>query len=672
MSNVSTSAEIDIGQVEMSSGLPVSLIDRAFDLYGVLDNSGAILDLRGRLFEDGRANPRLLIGQPFAETVFWQSSESNNRLIANAVKRSISGEECRLRLDFRVSADEKVPVDLNFLPVEGEAGDNQIFVWARRVRSSAPISSAGPLDGDPRISGQLLLAADVGEIGLWFWDQGSDRLYSNPKCNELFELTPDVPLTYEGFISKVHPDDRNYIERFFQETRVKGGGYEEEFRVVYSDGSVESLCAKGRSFLDHNGSPDRMVGTVRKITVEKESAAELARVYEREKKARDEAELANRAKDFFLAFVSHELRSPLNAILGWAKILLRGGTDEPTTKKGLDTIEKSARIQSKLINDLVDSARVTSGKIKLELRHLNLVDVVRATFEAQRPAAESQAIEYSLEADDDRIIIFGDSGRLQQVFANLLSNAIKFTAPGGSVSVKISSSDETARVIVSDSGQGIDPKGLPNIFKQFNQGDSENSRRSGGLGLGLSIVNILVGKHRGGIKAESDGVGHGSRFTVELPISTEELMPDVHTTTDLAETGKRLEGVKILIVEDDPDSREVLQIFLEQNGAVVTVADSARSALNLLRNQQIENPDVLISDLAMPEEDGYSLIARIRDLPADLGGRTPAIALSAFVSAESRAKAFESGFDRYLTKPFDPDLTIEEIFSLRNSGEASE
>ena len=649
-------------------GLSYQAFEDLFDLFGFLDRAGNIIELRGRIFDKTSADPQMLIGQPFPDTVFWQSAENTSRLVDRAIKNASNGAKERLIVDFRMSADERVALELRMQSVAMEGEQPLVFFCG--FRPFSPASQKNPLSE----SDQLLLAAENSDIGLWFWNEPDGRLYSTPRCNELFELSAYEELTYERFIAAVHPDDREFVEEFFEDTRNRGTRYEEEFRVVYSDGSVEWISAKGRSFLDEKGSPKKMVGVVRKITEEKEAAAELERVYELEKKARDDSEVANRAKDFFLAFVSHELRSPLNAILGWSKILLTREVNDETRRKALETIEKSAQVQSKLINDLVDSARVASGKLRLEYRQLNLVDVARSSFEAQKPMAESQQLNYTFESDEDQVVILGDSGRLQQIFNNLLSNAIKFTPPGGEVGVKVTATSDSVMVIVSDNGHGIDPKALPNIFKQFAQGTGEHSRRSGGLGLGLSIVNILVGKHGGKAWAESEGLGMGSRFIVALPLTDSGAMQDVapEVRPERVSDKRTLTGINVLVVEDDPDSREVLQLFLEQNGASVRAADSARAAMATLTESDSVLPDVIVSDLAMPEEDGYSLVSRIRELTPEKGGRIPALALSAFASAESRQRAFESGFHRYLTKPFEPDLIVDQILALKELGNAPE
>lgn len=643
-----------------------SIFERAFDLYGVLDIEGNILDLRGRIFEKTSAQPDLLVRQPFAESVFWQTSEANVRAVEKGWTEAAAGRstDSPIRLDFRANADEKIPLELSFEPIEHVEGERRIFVTARASSESSKL-----IDSFRKRSDELILAAEQADIGLWYWDHIRERLYSTPRCNEIFDIPAYDQLSYEKVLAVVHPDDRDFVEKFFDETRRAGSRYEEEFRVIYSDGRIEWICAEGRSYLDTSGKPERMVGVVRRITDQKLAAEELDKVYERERRARDEAEIANRAKDFFLAFVSHELRSPLNAILGWSRILQAREVDDATRKKAYETIEKNANIQTKLINDLVDSTRVATGKIKLEYRQLNLVDLVRSSFEAHRPAAETHELAYEFAADQETIPVFGDYGRLQQAMGNLLSNAIKFTPAGGKVTVSVAEMDETVVVAVEDNGQGIDPIELPDIFKQYAQGDAERVKRSGGLGLGLSIVNILIGKHGGRVSAESLGLGHGSRFELELPIKRGADTTEPPELQVRIESGKRLDGFDILIVEDDPDSREVLQLFLEQSGASVRTADSARSAMNLFSDLRARRPDILISDLAMPDEDGYSLISRIRQLPPEKGGQIPALALSAFASAESRQRAFEAGFHRYLTKPFEPGLIVDQVVALRKLGE---
>jgi CheY-like chemotaxis protein/anti-sigma regulatory factor (Ser/Thr protein kinase) len=316
---------------------------------------------------------------------------------------------------------------------------------------------------------------------------------------------------------------------------------------------------------------------------------------------------------------------------------------------------------------LIDSARVASGKLRLELLPVNLFEIIKNVYNSQQPAAEAKRIALSFSADQENIQVFGDPMRLQQVFTNLLSNALKFTNVGGEIQINVATDADSVKVIFKDNGQGIDSDILPNIFGQFQQGDETLSRDRSGLGLGLSIVKILIEKHSGEVRAESEGIGKGSTFTVTLPLND---ATDSNAATEIKKSGaagnKLLDGIKILVVEDDQDSREVLQLFLEQNGAVVNSAESVSKAINLLRTNERDLPNVIVSDLAMPDEDGYSLIKQLRSFPKDKGSRIPALALSAFASNENKQKAFNAGFQKYHTKPFEPDGIIEDIRELVN------
>jgi signal transduction histidine kinase/ActR/RegA family two-component response regulator len=465
-------------------------------------------------------------------------------------------------------------------------------------------------------------------------------------------------------INIVHPEDRTQVEKAFRESQAIGKPLNIEYRVVYSDGKIRWISVRGKTRLDDKANPQNMMGIVRGISDNEIANEELSIVYAREKKARDEAEEANRAKDFFLAVVSHELRSPLNAILGWSKILLTNEVDKETTRNALETIEKSARSQAKLIEDLLDSARVASGKLKMEFRSINIYENIKTVCNLQKSIADAKKINLEFSSDKDDIQVFGDAARLQQVFNNLLSNALKFTKEGNTVQVDVKTGDEIVQVFVKDNGQGISPETLPTIFNQFHQGDESTTRDSSGLGLGLSIVKILVEKHRGKVQVESEGIGHGSTFTVTLPLCGSEKDATEEIKESAPNEEKLLDKIKILVVEDDPDSREVLQLLLEQSGAQVQSAESASAAMNLLQSSQTDLPDIIVSDLAMPDEDGYSLLARIRKLPTKQGGKIPALALSAFASKENKQKAYDTGFQKYHTKPFEPDGIIEDILQL--------
>ncbi len=635
-----------------------SVFEEVFAFFGTLNSAGLVLSLKGRVFEETSLNPNFLIGQKFSDTVFWQSCEYTPKVLENAIEASTNGTKTKITLDFRLSAERKLFIELNLYPAQNGATDEIFFCGYDITESEKQIEYY------KQRSEQLLFAAESAEIGLWSWDLVDNTVYSTPKCNDLFEMASFDMMNYHFFIETVHPEDRQRVEKVLQHSQNHGTEYNEQFRVIYSDATIEWISARGKTFLNANGTPQKMMGVVRKVTEQKLAEQNLTTVYDREKKARDEAEDANRSKDFFLAFVSHELRSPLNAILGWSKILLSKKVDDETHKNALETIERSARSQAKLINDLVDSARITSGKLRLELCPVNLFEVINTVFHSQKPTAETKHIALELNCPQENISVFGDLNRLQQVFNNLISNSLKFTPENGQISIDVIAQKNSVFVRVKDTGQGIDNKSLPNIFRQFSQGGDNFTQDKGGLGLGLSIVKILVEKHKGKVSAESDGIGHGSTFTVELPLYETD-QREYHTDEKIEITDEKpLGGIKILLVEDDDDSREVLELFLEQSGARVASAESAKIAMTLLKKAENNLPDVIISDLAMPEEDGYSLISRIRQMPAQNGGNIPAIALSAFATRENKQKAFELGFHKYNTKPFEPDLLLKDIVEL--------
>jgi CheY-like chemotaxis protein/two-component sensor histidine kinase len=373
-----------------------------------------------------------------------------------------------------------------------------------------------------------------------------------------------------------------------------------------------------------------------------------------EREARN-AERANRAKDEFLATVSHELRTPLNAILGWAR-LLRGGTLSPAKQqRAIETIERNAAAQARLVDDVLDISRIITGKLQLRVAPVDLVPLVDSAVDAVRTAADAKGVEL-LEVLDARLWVVGDADRLQQLVFNLLTNAIKFTERGGRVEVRVERAEPCARIVVSDTGRGIRPDFLPFVFERFRQADSSTTRAHSGLGLGLAIVKHIVELHGGAVRAESEGEGKGATFTVTIPTAPGEApatLPSDTTSPAAPPEGLRppLDGLRVLVVDDEEDSRVLLHSVLDECHAVVTVAATAAEALDLFRRDRF---DVLVSDIGMPGEDGYALVRAIRHLPAAEGGRIPALALTAYSRAEDREKALHAGFTCYAAKPIEP------------------
>jgi PAS domain S-box-containing protein len=406
---------------------------------------------------------------------------------------------------------------------------------------------------------------------------------------------------------------------------------------------------------------------VEKLRVEQEREELL----QREKVLRSQAELANRLKDEFLATVSHELRAPLNAMLGWTTLLRRQKLDEATVSRGLETIERNARAQAQLIEDLLDASRIVAGKLRLEIRPIDLIATIKATIDSVRPAAAAKGIQMKLVVDAAIDRIPADVNRLHQIVWNLVSNAIKFTPDGGSVEIGLERVDSIARISVTDSGEGISREFLPYVFDRFQQADGTSTRKHGGLGLGLAIVRHLVEMHGGTVEVRSEGLGRGSTFIVNLPVSAatlSELRPQ--SKPAIAEPSSNREppnlaGLRILAVDDESDARGMLQSVLESYGADVLTASSAREALVAVVGWQ---PDLILSDIGMPGEDGYSLIEKIRRLDSSLGGATPAIALTGYARVEDRVRAVSAGFHTFVPKPVDPIELGNTIISLIGRG----
>jgi signal transduction histidine kinase len=403
------------------------------------------------------------------------------------------------------------------------------------------------------------------------------------------------------------------------------------------------------------------------VTERKRLEDERTRLLEAEQQARMDAEAANRLKDEFLATVSHELRTPLTAVLGWVQMLRSGRLPETSRARALETVERNARAQAKLIDDLLDVSRILSGKLNLELSVVSLAGPVEAALEAVRPAAEAKGVQ--LEASlDAELHVNGDPTRIQQMAWNLLANAVKFTPAGGRVTVALEDQGDAVELTVKDTGQGIAQAFLPHLFERFRQADARPSREHGGLGLGLSIVKHLVEAHGGTVSAESEGEGAGSTFRLRLPLAVRRAdlgltLASAALAGDASELTwpPSLKGLNVLVVDDEQDTRELLRELLEQVGMSVKTAASAGEGLELLTGTR---PDILVADLAMPGEDGFSLIRQVRDLAPDLGGRTPAVALTAYARPEDRARVLLSGFKAHVPKPIEPKEFLAVLASL--------
>lgn len=508
---------------------------------------------------------------------------------------------------------------------------------------------------------RLRVALEAAHMGTWYIDLNTGK---GSWSEQHFLLLGYEPVTTgeaseQMWSSRLHPDDRERTIQLWQQSRLEHQLYRAEYRVIRADnGQIAWLAALGSFTYDQTGQAVRSLGVLFDISDRKQTEAEREQLLQREQAARTAAERANRIKDEFLSILSHELRSPLNPILGWSRLLQAQKFDEAKTKVALATIERNARLQTQLIDDLLDMSRILRGKLSLNEASVNLVFVIEAALEVVRTAADAKSISLLSELTDAGQVR-GDNARLQQIVWNLLSNAIKFTPIGGRVNIRLDQVDDCAQVTIADTGRGISPEFLPYIFESFRQEDTSITRQHGGLGLGLSIVKYLVDAHGGTITADSPGEGQGATFAVKLPLLKDE--STLPATNPFSPAGIDLTGVKVLAVDDNEDTRELLTTLLAQYGAEARVVASGVEVLALLNSFE---PNVLVCDLGMPDMDGYSLLQQIRALPTDQGGQVPAIALSAYARDEDCQRALAHGFQRHIAKPIEPERLASAVAEL--------
>ncbi|MBE9193075.1 response regulator [Gloeocapsopsis crepidinum LEGE 06123] len=494
----------------------------------------------------------------------------------------------------------------------------------------------------------------------WLWNpQENHHLYISPAYERMWGRSREsLYQDHRLWIETIHPEDREKVKTAGVRC-LQNGYFEQEYRVVRPDGSICWVSDRGFVIRDDNGQPYRIAGVAQDITERKQIEQEREYLLASEKAARESAETANRIKDEFLAVLSHELRSPLNPILGWVNLLQSRKFDEQTTAKALATIERNAKLQTQLIEDLLDVSRILRGKMVLNVTRVNLVNVVEAALETVRLAAAAKNISIQ-KVFASEILVSGDSNRLQQVVWNLLSNAVKFTPTGGRIEVHLQQLESIAQIQVKDTGKGIHSNFLPYVFEYFRQEDGTTTRKFGGLGLGLAIVRQITELHGGYVKAESLGEGQGTTFTVQLPLPQNDSQ-DNEQKKNHSSCILHLQGVRILVVDDEVDMQELVLAILEQYGAKVRIAASAADALLTLDSFL---PNILISDIGMPDVDGYMLMRQVRQR-----SRIPAIALTAYAGEYDQLQAFAAGFQDHLAKPVEPEKLVQAIANLINRNE---
>jgi PAS domain S-box-containing protein len=625
----------------------------------MLDSSSdciKLLDLKGQLLYMNTGGMCLLEIDDFTPylnldwTSFWQNDDRT--AAETAIATAKTGEISRFQ-GFSPTA-KGIPKwwDIAVTPILDTTEQvSQILVISRDITERKQAEEA--LEGSEERF--RTLADNMSQLA-WMADENGWIFWYNKRW---FEYTGTTLEEMQGWgWKKVHHPD--HVERVIQHISScfeTGELWEDTFPLRGEDGKYRWFLSRAIPVCNQHGKVLRWFGTNTDITERQEAVQERDRLFELEQAARAEAERANRIKDEFLAILSHELRSPLNPILGWTKLLQTRKFSEAKTAEALATIERNVKLQTQLIDDLLDVAKILRGKLSINATPVNLASVIESAIDTVSTAAVAKSI--TLHPILPNIgQVSGDSNRLQQVVWNLLSNAIKFTPKGGRVEIQLERVDDQAQIIVSDTGIGINFDFLPYIFESFRQEDVSITRKYGGLGLGLAIVRQLVEAHGGTIAVDSPGEGLGATFTVQFPLLNIE--PEIKQT-NLSQQSLELTGIRVLTVDDDPDARELLTVLLTEYGAtVLTVA----SAAEVLANLESFQPDVLVSDIGMPGMDGYSLIQQIRTLTPEKGGQIPAIALTAYARVDDYQQAITSGYQRHVTKPLDPEELVQAVVAL--------
>jgi PAS domain S-box-containing protein len=494
-------------------------------------------------------------------------------------------------------------------------------------------------------------------LGLALLDERGGIRLANRAAEELLGYGPGQ-LAGRTLADLYSPEDGGAPQGVLEAARLDGR-IEEEGWLIRRDGSRVRACfvvalAPSPDGPGAAGFTLELHETMVRPRVEAALRARLAR----EEEARERAEEASRARDEFLATCSHELRTPLTAIMGWAHLLRTGSLDEASRARALETIERNAHLEAQLTADILDVARIITGKLRLQIQDVDAAQVVASAVDTVRPHAEHKHVSLRLTPPGEATAVAADPDRLQQVVANLLTNAIKFTPGGGEVRVRVSAEAQSVAIEIQDTGEGIPPEMLPHLFERFRQGGA-GAHRKGGLGLGLAIVSHIVELHSGHVRADSEGPGRGATFTVHLPSLAERPAPVVAAPAPA--TAPPLHGITVLVVDDHEDARELMCAVLGRCGAQVVAVDSAAAALEALDRS---HPDVILSDLEMPGEDGYSLIRKVRERPPERGGAIPAAALTAYARTEDRLHTLRAGFHRHVPKPVPPDELAEIVASL--------
>ena len=616
---------------------------------GLLNPDGIVVTINQTALDGAGLQLEDVVGQPFAQTYWWSISTEVQTRIEAAIKQAAAGEIVRFdTLGKGGGENRQTIVDFSIIPIFNQVGQVEYLV------------PSGIDVGDREASKQALkqreqelnLITEVIPQQVWTALPNGEVDYINRRWQEYAGCSPEE-MQNRGWSIIVHPDDLSQVNENWAKAIISGHNYNVKARLRGKDGIYRWFLGRARPLRNERGKIVKWYGTNTSINRLKELENEL-------RQQTKDLINANRLKDEFLAIVSHELRTPLNPILGWSQLLAAGKLDAKKTAQGIEIIEKNAKLQTQLIDDLLDVSRILRGKLNLKQIPLNLEFIIRSALTTVQLAADAKKIQIKTRFEPNVGQVLGDAARLQQVVWNLASNAIKFTPEGGQVTVQLKRVGNQAQIQVIDTGKGIEPEFLPHVFERFRQAESSSTRKFGGLGLGLAIVRHLTELHGGTVAVSSPGEGKGAIFKVNLPLMNipKTIQPD-DIPLNQSVKPDRFNNLQVLVVDDEPDSLDILTMILEQEGANVTSVTSAESALSALNKS---TPDIIISDIGMPEVDGYTLMRQIRDLHQRK--KIPAIALTAYAGEIDRQRSFDAGFQHHLAKPINIPELINVIFSV--------
>ena len=627
-----------------------AIISKTLDGVIVTWNEGA-----SRIFGYTEAE---VVGKPVTILIPPDRLDEEPRIL----RRIRAGERVDHFETIRVRKDGSlVDISLTISPVRNALGE---IVGASKIARDITLQKRA--EESLRMSNERFrLMANSAPVLIWMSDQSRSRNWFNRGWLEFTGRTLEEEHGF-GWTRAVHEDDlANYLQAYGESFDTRRP-FRAEYRARNADGASRWLVEHATPLFEGpGGSFSGYIGSCVDNTEAKQLQADREEMLKAERAAREQAERVGRLKDEFLATVSHELRTPLNAILGWSTLIKRLPAGSEDQARGLETIERNARVQAQIINDLLDMSRIISGKVQLDVQAIDLGEVINAAIEAVKLSIEAKKLRLRVTLDARAGRLRGDPNRLQQVFWNLLTNAVKFTPSGGHINVILERVNSHVEVTVEDSGMGIQPEFLGFVFDRFRQADASTTRRLGGLGLGLSIVKHLVELHGGQVRVKSAGEGQGATFIVALPISamhTDDAPLEQLSFSDVDVGTIRLPnlaGVRALVVDDQPDSRALICRLIEEQGGNCALAESGAEALRMLAEQEF---NILVSDIGMPEFDGYDLIRKVRSIPSLKN--LPAIALTAYARADDRQRALLAGFQMHLSKPVEPRELIAGIASL--------